>query len=332
MPPRLPMPLTRLNPVYPGQLGVPGTDEDTGLRMHPTGKVLYVDPNYPGASDARDGTNPTAPMLTVAAALALCRDWHGDVIMVSTNSMWLYGEGGQGLATATYTAAISEEITVNVNGVRIVGAGRGPTGVMWNPIQNAGTCITVSALDVIIEGFSFDQGVYAACDAIYAEWDGGTLFGDNLTVRHCYFTNTVATAIEMEFGWSGVIHDCIFDNNVYGIMSDTGGSGSAYNRIFSNWFFAGSAVTTGAISLLGGGDDNLIYGNWVYNQDAENAALATDEGINLTGGARNMVANNWLSCALPVAANGDYADLNSGSASDAWINNHCLNGDATTTP
>ncbi len=329
MRPLLPMPLMRMNPIYPGQFGVPGTDEDTGLRMHPTGRVFYVDPNYPGTRDGRDGTNPTAPLESVEAALAQCRSYHGDVIQVSTNSMWIYGEGGQGIANAPYATPISEEIEVTVSGVRIVGAGRGPTGVMWNPIQNAGTCITVHALDVVIEGFSFDEGTYNACDAIYAEWDGVTLFGDNLTVRHCLFTSTVATAIELEFGWSCVVHDCVFENVIYGVMSDVGGSGCAYNQIFGNWFID---VSTGAISLLGGGDDNLIYGNWVYNQDAENAALATNEGINLTGGARNMVANNWLSCALPVAANGDYADLNSGSASDAWINNHCLNGDAVTTP
>ena len=67
-----PTPLTRLNPWYPGQMGVPGTDNETGLRLNSTGAIFYVDPNYPGVSDLRDGTNPTNPLQTVEAALTKC--------------------------------------------------------------------------------------------------------------------------------------------------------------------------------------------------------------------------------------------------------------------
>ena len=35
-------PLTRLNPWYPGQFGVPGTDSETGLRLDSNGTVFYV--------------------------------------------------------------------------------------------------------------------------------------------------------------------------------------------------------------------------------------------------------------------------------------------------
>ncbi|GAG38311.1 unnamed protein product, partial [marine sediment metagenome] len=79
-------PLTRLNPWYPGQIGVEGAWTDTGLRMHSTGTVFYVDPNFPGASDARDGTDPTSPLLTVATAITKCEAYRGDVIAVMGNA------------------------------------------------------------------------------------------------------------------------------------------------------------------------------------------------------------------------------------------------------
>lgn len=328
MPPRLPLPLTRANPIYPGQFGVPGTDEDTGLRVHPTGRVFYVDPNYPGADDERDGTNPTAPLLTVAEAIDLCRPYRYDTIMVSTNSMWLYAEGGQGVATAQYTTPIREEVTVDVSGVRIVGASYGPLGVPWNPASNAGTCITVSACDVVIEGFSFDDGPYATCNAIYSEWDTDTL-GDNLAVRHCHFTDSVQIAIQLEFVWACDIHDNMFQGCPRGIYDAAApANGVAYSKIHDNWF---RGCMTGAISLRRG-EYNAIFRNYLYNVDAEAGNACPDEGIDLAGGGANMVFDNYLSCARGTGVNGDFGNFCSGTASDAWVNNHCTNGDTTITP
>ena len=96
---RFALPLVRQNPWYPGQTGVVGSDARTGQRLHSTGVILYVDPNYPGASDDRDGTNPTNPLLTVAKALTLCQPYRGDVIAVGASSAWFFAEGGRGLAT-----------------------------------------------------------------------------------------------------------------------------------------------------------------------------------------------------------------------------------------
>jgi hypothetical protein len=84
--------------------------------------------------------------------------------------------------------------------------------------------------------------------------------------------------------------------------------------------------------LLGGSDACLIDSNWIYNGNAEGGAAATNEGINTTGGANNIITNNYLSCLLPVPANGDLDDLNTAAATDAWIANNCLNGRQTTNP
>ena len=91
--------LTRLNPWYPGQPGVPGTDSDTGLRLDSNGIILYVDPNHVDNNDGRDGTNPTAPLSTVAKALTLCRAYRNDTIVVAPNAYWQHSN----IAAVSYT-------------------------------------------------------------------------------------------------------------------------------------------------------------------------------------------------------------------------------------
>lgn len=322
---RVPMPLTRLNPWFPGQVGgVEGTDEETGLRVHPTGTVFYVDSNYPGADDGRDGTDPTAPLLTVEAALAKCQDHRGDMIVVGANDAWQYGGGA-----ADYTTEIAESVTVDVQGVTIRGlAPSGALGVEWEPAAAGETCITVHALDVLIEGFCFMAP--SGGNAIYAEWDGSDLFGENLTVRHCFFGEDVDTAIQLEYAWNSEIYDCIFQYcDEYGIYVDPAGSGAAYNRIHDNIFHNCAKAIAGR-----GLEDSQIWHNFFFNTDAQGGAAATDVFIDLTnvGASRNIVADNYFSCLLPVPANGDYDDTCTAGTTDAWINNHCMDGPTVDNP
>ena len=114
---KLPLPLIRQRPWYPGQVGgIEGVDAEAGLRTSCEGSVFYVDPNHTDANDLRDGTNPTAPLATVARAIALCQDYRGDVILVMPNDASPYG----GTVTGRITP-VTESVTVNVAGIRIVG-------------------------------------------------------------------------------------------------------------------------------------------------------------------------------------------------------------------
>lgn len=322
---RWPLPLNRLNPWYPGQMGVEGGWTETGLRQHCTGAIFYVDPNFPGASDQRDGTDPTDPLLTVAAALTKCQAYRGDTIAVMANNDWYYGNSADG-----YTTVIAEEVTVSVPGVRIVGVSpSGALGPMWTPASDGGTCITVAALDVLVEGFVFTEGnTYTGCNAIYCEWDGATLFGENLTVRNCVFDDTVDVAIQLEYSWfCDIHHNSFIQCDAHGIYVDPAGSGIAYTRIEDNIFHDCDVAMA-----LRQADDCQIARNLIYNRNAQGAAAAANEGIDTTGGARNMVVDNYFSCLLPVPANGDYDNLNTAAATDAWVGNHCMNGLAVTNP
>jgi len=323
---RWPIPLLREPAFYPGQMGVPGTDSETGLRTDTHGTVFYVDPNAVGVSDQRDGTNPKDPLQTVATAITKCQPYHGDVIAVMANNSWQYGNTADGRTTA-----IVEEVTLDVPGVRLVGISSAGQGVYWYPASNGGICIYVTALDCTIEGFFFSEGpTYTGCTAILAEWDGVNTFGENLTVRNCICDDTVDIGVQLEYSWYCDIHHCWFlQCDAYGVYTSLGGSGTDYSSIHDNVFLD---CGSGAITLLGGAGNNQIARNSIYNAHGQAAALATDEGINTSTGDHNMVIDNWISCLLPVPANGDYDDLNTASGTDAWVNNHCLNGDSTTNP
>jgi len=81
-----PVPTLSLPPMLVGQFGVPGTGSPEGMRTDALGATFYVDPNATGVTDQRDGTNPDAPLQTVAAALAQCSAYRNDVIIVTPNN------------------------------------------------------------------------------------------------------------------------------------------------------------------------------------------------------------------------------------------------------
>jgi hypothetical protein len=293
----------------------------TSLVQEFSGILYNVDPNT--GDDANEGTEPGSPMRTVQAAINRCVDHNGDVVAVKQTGGWQYDSG---LVKPLF---VDEEITLNKAGVTLAGVTPGGTGVLWTPASNGGTCIHVTAIDCLIEGFLFHEGVHTGCRGIYVEWDGATLFGENLEVRNCLFDDTVTTGIEMEFAWYCWIHDNFFQEcDTYGIYTAALGDAMSYARIHDNVFHdCGAAMT-----LLGGADDNWIFRNMIYNASAKAGIAATNVGINTTGGGKNMVFDNYFSCLLPVPANGDFNDMNSASATDAWIQSHCLDGDATANP
>lgn len=318
-----PPPLTRLNPWYPGQFGVSGTANTTGLRMDTLGKILYVDPNYPGANTTCDGTDPNGPLSTITAALARCTDWNNDVIYVMMNDDWQYGP------SSSRATAINESVVCTKHGVKIVGVcPSGAMGPIWRPGAAGETALTIHGMSVLVEGFNFDGfEVGAGGNAIYSEWDGVTLWGENITIRNCFFSDTIDIGIQLEFSWYCYIHDNVFSQlDDTAIFVDTAGSGAAFLDIYNNTFQDCNIAMT-----LEDVDDSFVHENRIYNANAATPVACTDEGIVTTGGSRNLISNNWFSCLLPVGA-GDWDDLNTGTATDAWVGNWLQNGMAVTTP
>lgn len=328
-----PVPLTRFPTLWPGQMGVPGTDNDRGERMHCTGEVFYVDPNFPGASDQRDGTSPTDPLLTVDAAIGKCQAYRGDVVVVMFNSYWTYGNTAVGYATP-----IQETATLDVPGVRLVGVASGCLGVPWVGTANNDTLITVTAIDCTIEGFNFWDPTYTGVTAIECAWNGPP-YGENLTVKHCYFYD-LGVGVSLDYSWNCVIEDCRFDSISTTAIDNPGVYGDPDYLVVRNCQFHGNTVdiglddtdecliegnrffdVTAAISMAGGNNnqikDNVIQG----------AGAGVNNMINLTGGGSNMVGGNYLSCTIA-----QYDTTCSDATSGSWGGNECENGPTTAAP
>jgi len=324
----------------PGAYGIAGAATETGFRRHCTGAVFYVDTNYTGVRNAagagvdRHGTDPLWPLATIEQALSKCQPYRGDTIYVMANGYWTDAPKG----AANYPLPITETVEVTVHGVRIVGVfPSGVVGVPWIAAASGDTILTISAIDVLVEGFCFMGGdplMVTNFDGIYAEWSGGGtgLWGDCLTVRNCFFDTDIQTAIELEFVYNADIHDNQFQNcDIAGIYSD-GVAAIRDCHFHHNWFWNVGAGQTGAISVVNATRCKIDH-NQVYNVNAQTGGaplIATDEGINTSGGNGNLVHDNVLSCLLPGPGN-DYSDFcNSGT--DAWCNNKCMNGVTTTNP
>ena len=301
-----------------GQEQVVGFDKDTGIDSQsygaPGARIFYVDQNNTQATDYGNlGQDPTVPLATVAAAVALCRDHMGDTIEVAANDAWQYAPGNR-------PTAIVESLVIpyTKGGIRIVGAGTNPLGVQWEPADDSEACITVRAIDVLIEGFLFTSPNNTGATGVHCEWGvTATDFGENLTVRGCMFYD-IDYAITLDYSWYCQLYGNSFDSVAIAAILNTSVTGDAeYLAIHDNSFLDCAL----AISLEDS-DHNFVYNNRINGNEN-----GTDNFIDLTGGNDNMVADNYLACTIAL-----YDVTCSDATSGAWLNNHCTNGDTTAPP
>ena len=316
---RWPSPLVRQKPWFPGQVGVPGTDHTRGLRSDVNGVIFYVDPNAVGVSDLRDGTDPEGPLQTVAKALTLCRAYSNDVIAVMPNAQWVHADRTLGRALP-----IAEEVIVTVPGISIVGVyPSGSPGVPWYTVTaaGAGTCISIHACDVLVEGFAFCGGLVGGT-GIHIDWEGGVLtYGDNATVRNCYFDEHLNNGITLDFTYySRILNNWFYSCDTNGIYHDPADDEPSFCEVANNWFITcGTAI-----------DVEFEYSNIHHNKIID-TVLGAGDGIDTSGGGNNLVHENVLPCPLGVGA-GQYGTFCDAPASDMWVQNYCTSGPTTGLP
>jgi nitrous oxidase accessory protein NosD len=195
-------------------------------------------------------------------------------------------------------------------------------GAYWQPAVSGDFALTILAIDVVIDGFTFWGGALAVANGISAVWGAPVLYGENTIIRNCTFSDDLTIGIQLEYVWFALIHNNHFQECATGIYIDPAGSGAAHLQIFDNWF---QDCPTAAMNV-NGLDNSLIYRNNIYNAAAQSAAVATNQGIDTTAGQQNIVSGNFFSCLLPVPANGDIDDFCTAAATDAYCGNFCLNG------
>ena len=295
-----------------GQAQMWGFGLDTAIDSHsygaPGSKIFYVDPNNVQATDLGNlGEDPTVPLATIARAVVLCRAYMGDTIVVGANDMWAYSAH-----TRTIPVLESVVIPITKGGIRIVGVSTNPQGVTWCPAAASGTALTINAADVLVEGFCFYPGLLANCRGIFVEWAGPVDFGDNATIRNCFFDTNLDYGIVLDYSWYCQIYNNYFEGTAIAAILNTSVAGDPdFAHIHHNKFIKNAL----AVSLPT--TDNCFIHDNMFSE----AHGGTNNMIDLTGGADNLVCNNVFSCTVV-----EYDTTCSDATSGYWVNNFCSNG------
>ena len=278
------------------------------------GYNIFVDQNNDNASDSNSGFDANYPLSTIQQGVDNARAMSGDTIFVLQNDGWTYGEGtGDN---------IEENVIIphDKPGLQLLGVCPGSMGVNWSPTGTASFALTIEAIDTRVDGFNF----WGNGDGIYSYWNStsGT-YGENTVINNCTFAESLNTGIQLEYTWYVTIANCHFNElDSYGIAVSTSGSGIAYAKIYDNWF-----QECNIAMALGDTDDSNIYNNRIYNSDAMTSGSGDAAGLITSSGTSNIISDNYFSCLLC-----NWDNFNSSNSSDAWINNHVIDGNPTSRP
>jgi hypothetical protein len=291
------LPQIRQQPWYPGQMGVAGSDVQRGLRWAPTGIVLYVDENHPGAAAVGDGTDPENPLTTIQAAInnliafatAMSISLEGSVIVVANE------------ATIAETVTIPATAPTNCT---ILGAGSTAHQPTWTAAAAAGTALTVLQTGWTIEGINFEVG--AAGTAILLNGTGSTGAYQS-TIRNCRFDGAWAGLYGINFVGAPhrvLIENCEFlefrraDTTAFAIIVTDSADSNPYECHIRNNVFWENENHVGSLAGLRGWNVSTFTGNIFHDGELIPSTIMLD----LRGGSRgnNIVTGNLF--------NGDYSN------------------------
>lgn len=301
-------PLIRQPAFYPGQMGVPGSDNEIGLRTAATGKALYVDNTHALTSDSNDGTNPEEPLQTIQEGVDKVAN-PGDVIYVANG---FYQEA---VVTGPWTGSGSSP-----NYCSIIGVGNH----RYNPYWDANG-LGLPALDLRtqgwrISGFRFVGDAAAACINARHFDTGVNDTCSRTLIDNCYFDGGQVGryGIELHGGFDVWIvnNTFAFWNNAVGggaIAIRTGSTPTALpyrNRIYNNEFYENNN------HIFGGFNASFIIENFFLTDGIgydPTIVLRTTDGSG--GGNSNIVTKNYFAGDYSVA--GGYV----AAATDEWGGN-----------
>ena len=252
--------------------------------------VFHVDANHGDASDSNEGTDPAAPLSTIAQAYANCTDEYVETIFVKGD--YRYRE---------------DELIILKDGIRIIGSGM---GCEWNRTDSqSGTyVVAVQASNVVIANIQIS--VNGGNAGIY--WgDGGATNANSAMglLQNCFIRGNWYSDTGSE-GTIGVTVDgssfgpVIRDNLVWGwgtgIDVSDGANRTAYGlHIYKNYITG----KTYGIRWTGYGYTSVIEENTIWDWKS---SVNMTYGITLSGTVGGvLVSNNRIGCANPVHDSGD---------------------------
>ena len=309
------LPQIRLQPLYPGQMGVSGSDVPRGIRWEPTSIVLYVDENHPGASADADGTDPENPLTTVAAAVTRLATFATATSSSLTGSAIVIGAG----------ATIAESVTITPSApanCRIIGGGGSRHRPTWGAATAAGTALTIQREGWTIEGITFEAGAEGTSIQLQ-EVPGSSLIAYKTVIRDCQFDGLWGGLYGIDF--AGAPHRVTVENCEFIEWRSAGGAAFAICvtdtahtlpfqcRIHNNLFWS-NENHIGSVDALRAFSGSIISGN-VFDQ---NAYIATTIMLDLRSATvSNTVVGNHFG--------GDYSNTggyyDSVGAPGNWLGN-----------
>lgn len=306
-------PQVRAHPWYPGQIGVPGSDVQRGLRWEPAGIVLYVDENHPGATAVGDGTNPEYPLTTVQVAI------NNLIAFATATSISLDGS----VIVVAAEATLTETVTIPANApdyCTILGSGTSSHRPTWAATAAPGTALTVNAEGWTIEGITFETG--AASTAVTLNADAY-----KTTIRNCRFDGLYGGLYGVNFVGAPhrvTIEGCEFieyrrtDNTAYGMIVTDSTSSNPYQCNIINNRFRNCENYIGSLNSNRAWNMSLFQGNVFVTSHA--ALIPVQLYLDLRGGSRgyNIVTGNYMG-GVYSNAGGYYA--NAATPDTCWMGN-----------
>jgi len=281
------IPQVRLQPWYPGQFGVPGSDVPRGLRWRSAGVVFYVDTNHPNASDDADGTDPENPLETITTALVRLASFHAEGSIQAVNSVIV-------IAPGTYTESVSITQADHPDYCTLLGGGNGRYPVIWAPAAAADSILTIDAYGWVVDGLHFLPGDTGCAIELTRTAGAGA---EGTVIQNCFFNGgwgAGGNGIELNGAPANV---SILGNrfaefttgNSCITVTATGTADPYQIHIMGNTF---QECAEYIASAAGGWNASVIEGN-VF-AEATGALAATTTYIDLGNGSRgyNVVTQN----------------------------------------
>ena len=266
------------------------------------GDIWYVDSSLT-ASD--DGKTWDHAFITIAEAVTAASAY--DTILIKGTD----AQDSSSDPTSDYT----EEVTIPATkmGLRIIGCGNSPEGVLWENETAETVILTINAKDCLVANIRFRPNGATSANAIFlAKNEALTANASGAIIRNCIFRSTTETAlagIETEGANDVLVEDCVFTSVATGILQDSSPNSVTYRmRIRNNLF-----------------DDKCTNGIVIDGRscDIRDNSLASDLTVAIntysvgSAGSKNIVRGHSF-------AGAEYETQCVGSTSDLWFGNISL--------
>jgi len=310
------LPQVRQAPWYQGQSGVWGSDVQRGLRWEPTGIVLYVDENHPGAHSTGDGTNPEEPLDSVqtavnnliAFATAMSCSLEGSVIVIADE------------ADLAETVIVPATAPLNCT---ILGAGSTAHHPTWTAATAAGTALTLRQEGWTVEGITFEAGAEGTSIRL-DEVPGSSYTSYKTTIRNCRFDGLWGGLYGVNFVGAPhrvTIEGCEFlewrsaAGAAFAIIVTDSTNTNPYECHIRNNVFWENENHIGSLGAIRGFNVSTFTGNIFH----EGELIAATIMLDLRGGSRghNIVTQNVF-CGDYSNAGGYYAHA---ATPGNWVGN-----------